>query len=229
MSNELCQKSSYSNKSLLFFLIAIGVIVGSFFWTRGSAKSIDQTNTNLITSAKLIVGYCPTMKAYLHLLDQQAYEFIMLPSSALVLEQLKLNKIDLALIGRKAKTQELSHNTQEQLLIDGYVLIGIEDKTIEADQLSNYIIHSYLPSNELANLFAKEQTIVKHDYLQSSLKQISTQNDLAILKWSEYDESLSLVTPVVDQTKVLSFRSPHLYYSKEIANDIQLANNQDEI
>jgi len=228
MSNERCQKPSNKNKGLLFFLIAVGVIVVSFFWIRGSAKSIDQTGTNPKTPAKLIVGYCPTMRSYLHLLDTQAYEFIMLPSSAVVLEQLKLNKIDLALVGRKAKTRELSHNTQEQLLIDGLTLVGQSEASIDLTELSSYTIHTHLDITSIQELFTDSTYIQEHQDLDQALDQLSSNKDLTLISWSQYNDNLHLVIPTNNEIKVLDFRSPHLYYLEEIANDIQLANNQDE-
>lgn len=228
MSNECCQKPPNKNKGLLFFLIAVVVILGSFFWIRGSVKSANQKVEEPDTVSKLVVGYCPTMKAYLHLLDGQTYDFLMLPSSAVVLEQLKLKEVDVALIGRKAAMNEIIQNTQEQLLIDGFTLVGQSETSIDVKQLSDYTIHTYLDTASMQELFVDGITIQKHQDLEKTLDQLSSDKDLALITWSQHNDNLHLVIPTNNEIKVLDFRSPHLYYSKEIANVIQLANNQDE-
>jgi hydroxymethylpyrimidine pyrophosphatase-like HAD family hydrolase len=193
----------------LFWLIFIVTIMGMAWFWASSAPSYR-------------LGYCPTMEPYANVLKSAKVSLIALDSSAQVLEKLKDNQIDVALIGRKAYPDEIEPETEEALKIDGYVLVGSSSRLISPEELGEIKVHTYLSPETVRGVLPENKNI---SYYQDSENIILRGGESVMVAWNNY-RGEPIITPMKNSTeKDPRFRSPFFYYKNKsigaILNNIE--------
>lgn len=180
------------------------------------------------------IGYCPTMSVYASQLDAEGYELVLLPSSAVVLEKLSNQEIDLALIGRRAKSFEKNSLWQELMIDPGYTLISAQNQVISESDLKKYTIHTALNEETAKSLLPLETELVLYDTMFESVEYGLSETaggnlkQAVLIAWEDYREDYNLLVPMQGEQKAIQFRTPILYYLEQYqssAQDIKLTIN----
>lgn len=186
-------------------------------------KGVDQqertTKTRINQPSHIMVGHCPTMTLHKNLFDDQLVEFRLVYSSAEALALISQGVIDVALIGRQAYQEKLVSNINEKRLRDGPTLVGVEGGVLSFSELANSQIHTHLDL-ETDDLFPAGTHLVQHQELSETLANLAKTDSLALILWSEYQDELPLVIPMDGEQKTPIFRSPHIYYSNDLEQQI---------
>jgi len=208
--------------SLLIFLLVSNSIneqippasnIIQTFSNSGSTSQNPNSDQTYSSQPKIVLGYCPTMSAHAKTLAQNNPQIVLLEheDSAQVLLNLKNSKINVALIGRVAKSWEVE-NVSSLKLSNGSTLIYPQKSFIPYSQLEQLTIHTYLPSSAARELFSPSQKLVFHSSLQSALSSAS-QAEPILINWDDYQDEFELMVPYDSQGKIKSFRIPILYSS----------------
>ena len=158
------------------------------------------------------IGYCPTMEEYVknikNILD---FETINLQSAGRVLSFLSNDKIDIAVIGRKAKKREFVG--YEKVDGKGYTLITHSKSMIPEKELTNLRIDTNVPKDIVEKDFPELENVIYHKTLQEALDKGNVQ----LISWDDWNDNFELLIPVDDfYNKIKKFRVPHFYSKKDI-------------
>ena len=169
--------------------------------------------------------YCPTMTPFANDILKNVsdeVEFIKVPSAAQALSMLKYNEVDSVLIGRCAKQREISNDTKELRLKDGYTLVFKDKEMIYEDELKTLSVLTYLDENKL---YEFKDSFKEIKYLSSLKECLKFQLDIPILiDWKDFREDFQLLIPINNNGKVMKFRAPVLYYKEMNEELIKIKN-----
>lgn len=171
----------------------------------------------------ITLGYCPTMSGIAkeiasknNNVSLKPYEF-----TSQALQSLNNGEIDVVLVGRSAKENEIG-DAFKKTLREGLTLVGKEKRAISPVELQHSRIHTYV-SEELAREYVPETAeIIFYDSKESAIKEGI--NELILIQWEDFQENLELAIPLDEkQNKVEKFRIPVLYsYSIAHIRKLQL-------
>lgn len=172
---------------------------------------------NAVSDNPLILGYCPTMQEQAIKLQasHQNIKIVSFSSAEEVLRNLQSDKIAIALIGRKAKDNELSNAIYEKSIANpGLTLVNAQKRIISQSDLANMQIKTCLPEKSIADSFAD----LNFDYRTDCNY---TDGGAWLISWNDYKENLELLIPI-DQNgrKDKRFRSPYLYATKYLLDTL---------
>lgn len=166
-----------------------------------------------IKEEPVILGYCPTMAGHSEEIQskntqitRQAY-----PSTHAVLSALNKGQIDIALVGRIAKQNELEHPSELRLR-EGLTLVGREKRLIPLEELKDVRIHTYLSEEKVREYLPDTEEIIYHPSFEEAIRKGMI--DIVLIDWKDYTDSLELVIPIdIQMNKIERFRLPTLYSS----------------
>jgi len=205
-------------KNIKIFLILSFIIIfitGLYF--------MPFTEKELTKEESYILGYCPTMESYA--LDIQNKNpnltLLLLENSSSAIDSLNNNDVDFIIIGRFAEEKEILSPSFKKLTTEKrYTFVSKNKSFVSIEDLSNLKIHTYLDEKVINEIFNKGQSnIIFHDALESSIKE--GLNDVILIAWDDYNDSLQLVVILENNQKVEKFRFPLLY---SIKHDIEIIN-----
>jgi len=165
----------------------------------------------VVKNYKIKIGYCPTMKNFtLKFANLHNYEAIEFSSAAQVLYLLKLNKLDMCIIGRQAKKSEFEGFVKR--IDNGYTLISNSKGMIENSRLSSLEIHTNISKNKIEKLFPELKNMKYHDNLNDALNK----GNIQLISWDDWNDDFELLIPIDNQgNKNPKFRVPHIYSNNE--------------
>jgi hypothetical protein len=172
------------------FLLIIFFVVNTYF-------------TGNVVEEKIKLGYCPTMKEDAKTLsEKENYELVEFLSASEVLFALKNNQIDKAVIGRKAKLNEISIDTKETVLESGYTLVSNKKDFIDYSQNFSIEIYTYLEEEFDFPVIktSKEEVLEK-----------VKEGKVALIYWEDWNDDFELVVVMNGNEKVKEFRGAFLY------------------
>lgn len=154
----------------------------------------------------LKVGFCPTMQEEALRLkrENKNIELVSFVSTNEVLENLKLNQIQAALIGRKAKISEIENDLNEnRLKKDSHTLITTTKQIILENDLKKIEISTCL----------SEKTKELYPELKLNFKDCNYKNgDPWLISWDNFSDEFELLIPINEYgEKIKKFRTAHLY------------------
>jgi len=192
-----------------YFIVLIGLAILTGC-SQGTQENSVTGNVVVSEPAKPRIGFCPTMLPYaLAINENDEFELVSLGSSSEALLELKESRIDLALIGRKAKTHEVLQEIKEIRLMEGYTLITETQRTITKEELRGIEIHTHVDAETTGMMFGEEQKIVFHETLEEAKSQGIEK--AVLINWNEYNDYELLV--IYDgPRKDLRFRAPRIYH-----------------
>ena len=194
--------------SVILILLISGVL---FFNNEFIAKT---------TSDEIILGYCPTMESFAKQIVNNNKNIILVEksSSAKALEELNNENIDFALIGRKAKQNEMLY-ANEMLLGEGYTLVTNTKRFIQKKELENMRIHTSISKEDVGTLLPNSKIIfysTTQDAVNNGL------SEAVLINWKEYKEDYELLVVLNETKKVKDFRIPILYSKNHLFNKLDL-------
>ncbi|MFW5704615.1 MAG: hypothetical protein ACOCXG_02110 [Nanoarchaeota archaeon] len=161
------------------------------------------------TNETLLLGYCPTMEQEANKIasNNKNIQLIKYQSTIDVLKDLNQNKIDIALVGRVAKSSELKHGFNELRLEKGFTLVNSQKKLIHYSELKNIIINTYLSKQEVQEFLGSIDNVIFHE----NINDIKS-NEIFLIDWEDYNETYELLIPIDENNlKIKKFRIPVLY------------------
>ncbi len=163
-------------------------------------------------SSQMKLGFCRTMEVYARAYARvNNLEPVFLGTTSEVLEQLRHGNIDVAIVGRKAWSNEVNQNIIEKQLQPGYTLIAKEQILIQEYELSNYMVHTYVES-DIAEVLLPDLNIIYHETLEIALfYAMEGYPNAALIDWSDYVVDLPLLIPMSGDDKLPEFRTPFFY------------------
>ena len=175
---------------IILTLVSIVLLGNGITW-----KVIDQES--------IMLGYCPTMFPEAQKLSLER-DFVLKEynSAAEVLNALRNNQINKALIGRKAKSYEINSNIKENILEGGYTLVSNQRGFIDYVELNSLEIYTYLENNTL-NL---KKNLSKEEVLEKI-----KDGKIALIPWKDWNDDFELVVVMNGNEKVKDFRGVFLY------------------
>ena len=190
-------------KKYLFIGLGIILIIASIIFIRGNITGMA------VQEDKIILGYCPSMESTAQAISKENpnVEIIRKDSTINVLESLRSNEIDVALVGRIAKASELSDNKQ-RMLSSGYTLVSNTKRFIQKTELKSLTIHTSL-NHDLAENILPESNIIYYDTIGEAIMQ--GMNQVILIDWKDYRDNMELVVVMDEELKDLTFRVPILY------------------
>lgn len=191
------KKSSLISIFILFVLVSLFLIVDSNF----TGEVIHHNKTK--------IGYCPTMhERAISLSEKNNYEAVPFSSASEVLYALKNKGLDKALIGRKAKTNEITENTKEKVLESGYTLVSNKKSFLEYSRLDSIEVYTSL-SNDIAKEIIPDSKInhIQKKNVPNKIKK----GKIILIPWEDWEDSFELVVIVKGDEKVKDFRGAFLY------------------
>jgi hypothetical protein len=175
-----------------------------------TGDNVAQPNQSLI-EMKPRLGYCPSMHPYaLNINRDDEFELVLLGSAAEALEELSKGNINYALIGRKARTEEISFGAQEKVLLKGYTLITNPHRIISSQGLEAMNIHTALSEEIALELFNENQNITYYETTSEAIRQGIY--DGVLISWDEYKDEHGLLVVQDGFIKDLRFRTPIIYH-----------------
>ncbi len=191
------------------FLIALFVL----FLVLALYPESVRMSGNIVLDTKenetVIIGYCPTMSGYANLIASQNknVDILEFGSASIVMSKLNSKEVDIALIGRKARIDELGSN-HERVLKPGFTLVSPSRYFIGYSVLKDSEIITYT-DKEIAEFFPE----LNLKFVQNKVDAFKDSN-IVLIPWDDYEDSMELVIPLSeDRTKVEKFRTPIIYSS----------------
>ncbi len=175
-------------------------------------KSNMLTGHSILQDERLKLGYCPTMNDDAVLIEAMnpEVELIEYRSASEVLAHLNSKDIDFALIGRKAKTDELD-NCFERMLKSGYTLIAPSKQFIYYNDLIELKVSTAIDRNIAEKIYPE----LDLEFLESE-DILSGEKNVILISWDDYEDSMELLIPVnPDGSKIKEFRTPILYSANQ--------------
>jgi hypothetical protein len=154
-----------------------------------------------------VLGYCETFERFAFEIRDNNEGIVLqkFPSSFDVLANLKNDKIDYGLIGRRAYSFEIDEDIKETPLQEfGFTLVSNEKGFIDYRDLKNLEIHTYL-SEDIVKEFFDFQNITYQNKLSANLE------TPRLISWEDWNDSFELFIPIENGKKVEKFRTPMLY------------------
>jgi hypothetical protein len=207
-------------------LLIISVIIFGVFLLAvllpGSTK--DKTDGSEALGAQpktLRIGYCPTMRIYAEKIDTADNTVVIeYETSYSALQALRSGVIDAVVIGRKAYPEELSAGINYvQVDTEAVTLVSDQYQTIPVTKLQELVIHAAV--DPVPELLAELNLIQYQDVKEALEKGLS---DAVLIRWVDIDySSADLVVPEYpDGSKLDLFRTPFIYYKKDLSEDLLL-------
>lgn len=198
-------------KKQIKILILIAIFLVSLFLI---TKPFLTGKTIIQNEEKIKLGYCPTMEEDAMILaGEENYELIKFNSASETLLSLKEEKINKALIGRKAKQSELNSKINEKILESGYTLTTNKKSFIEYSQLQDLEIYTYLSKEITENLIPSSSKIIyssKEEAVDKVLK-----GEAVLVSWKDWQDNFELVVIMDENQKVKKFRGVFLYENEK--------------
>ncbi len=197
-------------KILLCFVILIILLVFIYSF---------NNNNNNNEEKKILLGYCPTMKevASKIALNNNNINIVEYQSTIDVLNLLNKNEIDIALVGRIAKSSELKENFSELMLDNGFTLVNQNKNIIYYRNLNNIKIHTYLNEKEVKEFLGNVDNVVFYEKIEDI-----NQEHVRLIDWKDYNDNYELIVVIdEDNLKIEKFRIPVLY-SYNSLNDLKI-------
>lgn len=196
-------KNMKNMKKYLFVGLGITFIIASIIFIRGNITEMA------IQENKILLGYCPSMESTAQAISKQNHniDIIRKDSTINILESLKSNEIDVALVGRIAKASELPDNNQ-RMLSPGYTLVSNTKKFIQKTELKSLTVHTSL-NQDIAENILPESNIFYYDTLGETI--VQGMNHAVLIDWKDYRDHMELVVVMDGELKDLTFRVPILY------------------
>ncbi|MFW6282790.1 MAG: hypothetical protein ACOC1P_01940 [Minisyncoccales bacterium] len=198
-------------KKQIKILILIAIFLVSLFLI---TKPFLTGKTIIQNEEKIKLGYCPTMEEDAMILaGEENYELIKFNSASETLLSLKEEKINKALIGRKAKQSELNSKINEKILESGYTLTTNKKSFIEYSQLQDLEIYTYLSKEITENLIPSSSKIIyssKEEAVDKVLK-----GEAVLVSWKDWQDNFELVVIMDENQKVKKFRGIFLYENEK--------------
>ncbi len=215
------------NYGILIFVLSITVIllisILFYFLLNTNTNDNFNNNNNLINNNNsnnnktLILGFCPTMEqeAKNIALNNNNIQLIKYHSTIDVLGDLNKDKIDIGLVGRVAKSNELKEGFNELRLAQGLTLITKQKSAILYNQLANIKIHTYLLEEEVESFLQNTENIIYYEKINYAIT--AGINDAILIDWKDYKDEYELLIPVnQNNQKIKEFRIPVLYSYKNL-------------
>ena len=139
-------------------------------------------------------------------LDLENVKLLQYRTSEAVLDGLQKGDIDVALIERKAYTQELEglpHIYRNQPY--GYTLIGKQPQSFQVAVVRSLQIGSTHTPRFIYG------TITNYESLERAL----AFSEVVLIRWDEFTDAHTLVTPLISSRKHPWFVAPHIYAKSE--------------
>ncbi len=197
---------------IILFLVTVGLLTAVL--TEKKGVDTQSASNNPMPRAHLQIAYCPTMQTVINQLDlSEKNEFKLVGSSREALNLLSLDKVDGIIIGRKARPIEIKDNVGEfQPIATATTLVSNNYQMIKEEDLTSQIIETDLPK-ELVNEKYPNLSFIESD----NTELINTKTDFKLILWKDLNYSNHDLAIVIDENnkKVVSFRTPFLYYKKE--------------
>jgi hypothetical protein len=161
---------------------------------------------------KFLVGYCPTMK-------NDAFEFknenknsilVEYQNASDVLTALNNKKIDLAIIGRKAKKSEINSNIKEEMKKSSFILVFNKKVLIQTNDLNQLTIHTH--HLDFPKEYFSLDKVVINSNLDETISNANLNNLPALIKWSEFKDDFELLVVMDDLLKNKDFRGVFFYF-----------------
>ncbi|MCK4997285.1 hypothetical protein KAS08_03190 [Candidatus Pacearchaeota archaeon] len=185
------------------FVLALLILL---FFPSGKA---DLTGYLIFQDEEFKLGHCPTMKEAAEFIGNQnpSITLVEFGSTSATLANLNSENINIALVGRKAKSYEVG-DAHERVLGEGVTLITQSKQLISYDQLEDLRIFTYLDKEIFEEQFPNLNIEVsgdKEELLQSNY-------NIVLISWEDYEDYMELLVPLnQDGGKVKEFRIPVLY------------------
>ncbi len=160
---------------------------------------------------QLKIGYCKTFERYARsLAEENNLNLVELGSSFEVLSSLANDKIDYAVIGRRAYKHEINEQTLEIPLKEfGWTLVSSEKDFFEYSDIESLEIHTYLNEDEVSNFFPAKPKLHYHENIDEAFE-----NGITLIHWEDFRDEFELVVPLESNNKIEKFRVPILYKDK---------------
>jgi hypothetical protein len=158
------------------------------------------------------LGYCPIMKTELNKLNISELELFEFNNSQEVLKALQNKKIDIAVIGRKARREEITEQIRYlQLRPEDVTLVSLRYAQMTLENLENINIHTWLNTDELGLLFSNLNVIAYETSKEASSNGL---NEAVLINWRDVDYEKHELLVALDNggNKLEYFRSPHVYF-----------------
>lgn len=183
----------------------------------GYSTLIDSNNLNIPEPSPFLLGFCPTMKPYLpKVVQDKDFEIFVFESAGEALFALQNGWIDIVLIGRTARTEEINEGIVEKRLSSGYTLVSNEKKLIEYSLLKNLEIHTHLPEKTVNEFIPAAENIYFHNSFEETVFHL---DKAVLINWTDFRDEFELVIPILNGLKVEKFRAPVIYYNKDSGFD----------
>ena len=166
------------------------------------------------------LAYCPTMEPFAGSIDEAvtSVELIPAPSAAMVLQMLTSGAVDSVLIGRVAKSRELTGDIGFRRLRDGITLVYRQKAAVPEEQLREIPVKTYLPESSLRGI---TELFASVDFLPALDECVKDGLTLPVLiDWRDFRDSFELLIPVNENGKVPLFRAPVIYYRTEVPPEV---------
>ncbi len=176
--------------------------------------------TENATVETISLGYCPTMKPIAERIANSNENIILLEqsSSAQALQKLSNNKIDVALIGRKAEQDEIQM-VNEKMLGQGYTLVTDTKNFIQENELANIKVHTAIEEN-IAEQIIPDSEIMFYPTTQEAIAQ--GLQEAVLINWNDYKDEFELLVILKGMDKSERFRIPILYSKKYDLQEINV-------
>lgn len=190
------------NKTIILGISILAVIVAGILFFKGGI-------TGDATVQQISVGYCPTMKLIAEKIANNNQDIVLVQqaSSAKALQELNNQNIDIALIGRLAKQDEIG-SVNEKMLGTGYTLVTNTKRFIQENDLSKIKVHTTI-AKDIAKGILPESEIAFYSTMQEAIT--NGLSEAVLIDWNDYKDEYELLVVMNGAQKVERFRIPVLY------------------
>ncbi len=198
------------NRAMIIGAIAVLAFAGLHALLTAESHAV----TGHINSEDIRLGFCPTMEKYAQQIKEAkpGIELIRFGSASGALNALGNGRVDMALIGRVAKSSEIRADTQHMRLSSGYTLVSKERAYVEFRELGKMNIHTALSEDEAEGIIPHGTRIIYYKSLREAFENGS--GEAVLISWDDYRDEYGLVVVMENGKKAESFRSPVIYYNE---------------
>lgn len=211
----LFNKMKRKNTILTIALIVLLILTGCH-----STNINAKQDTDLMIKEKLTLGYCPTMSDYAKAIKSDNLDIIPFGSTFEILKNLRQEKIDIALVGRIAKENEIAPNYGEIQIGEGLTLITDSKRLIDISELHKIKIATYLSEEKIEMYKDDFLEVIYTENIDQAL--LSRDKNVILIDWKDFQDDFELLIPIKEGKKIEKYRIPVLYFNKNIQDKAEI-------
>ena len=200
------------NKKISFALIGLfSLMVLAMIFNSDITGYFVLTTEEKQAPQNVRLGFCPTMRDdAIKISYERDYELYTFSSASEVFKAMEEGLIDKGLVGRIARSDEISKNTKKEIIKTGYTTIFQNREFLDVSYLPLFEIHTYFHENVLKESIPLDLKYVVYNSKEEALEKLE-EGKIVLIHWDDWQDEFELLVVNEGGLKFKPLRGVFLY------------------